>query len=98
MARDTPTSPMSRSAASREQLVVAANAAAVGLTAGAFHPATAAHPALNDTAIQQKILEVMFLSSLFLFGFLSFFFYMFEFLGFKSCLEKFEFFFQILTF
>ncbi|XP_032456631.1 histone deacetylase 4 isoform X4 [Nasonia vitripennis] len=55
MARDTPGSPMSRSAV-REQL--AAGAAAATLTSGAYH-AAAEHAAvtLHGNALQQKILE-----------------------------------------
>lgn len=58
MARDTPGSPMSRSAV-REQLQ-AAGAAAATLTSGAYH-AAAEHAAvtLHGNALQQKILEVM---------------------------------------
>jgi hypothetical protein len=61
MARDTPGSPMSRSA--REQLAAAAGATAT-LTSGAYHAAehaaAAAAAALHGNALQQKILEVMY--------------------------------------
>ena len=57
MARDTPGSPMSRSA--REQLA----GATATLTSGAYHvaaaTAAAAEHALHGNALQQKILEVM---------------------------------------
>ncbi|XP_011496681.1 PREDICTED: histone deacetylase 4 [Ceratosolen solmsi marchali] len=59
MARDTPGSPMSRSA--REQLAAAAGATAT-LTSGAYHAAehaaAAAAAALHGNALQQKILEL----------------------------------------
>lgn len=68
MARDTPGSPMSRSA--RDQL--AAAAATATLTSGAYHVtaatehAAAAAVALHGNALQQKILEVMCFRQLFM--------------------------------